>query len=296
MRKVKAYGEIIEIPEYRIYWLSRVVYSSPFELSIAFVILLNAISLGLLTMPGLSDGARESLEAFDRLALYVYTAELILRMISYGSRPLEFFRRGWNIFDFLIVALSPIFAGQTVVLRLLRLLRLIRIFRFLPEVKVLTISIVRSIPPLLSMSVLIFLALFIYGMAGVYLLGDELPLHWGDITIALTTLFILLTLENFPVYLEEAILVSPLALPFFLSYIFIVVFTVLNVFIGIVLNAMDEARSENREKLEKLKKLDEIIHEVDDITADGKVTGEEIKLLREKLDALEKEAAKKQTE
>ena len=293
MRKVKAYGEIIEIPEYRIYWLSRIVYSSPFELSIAFVILLNAISLGVLTMPGLSDGARESFEAFDRLALYVYTAELILRMISYGSKPLEFFRRGWNIFDFLIVALSPIFAGQTVVLRLLRLLRLIRIFRFLPEVKVLTISIVRSIPPLLSMSVLIFLALFIYGMAGVYLLGDELPLHWGDITIALTTLFILLTLENFPVYLEEAILVSPLALPFFLSYIFIVVFTVLNVFIGIVLNAMDEARSENREKLEKLKKLDELALEIDNMTVDGKVTDQEILVLREKLAALEAMARKK---
>jgi voltage-gated sodium channel len=293
MRKVKAYGEIIEIPEYRIFWLSRIVYSSPFELSIAFVILLNAISLGVLTMPGLSDGARESFEAFDRLALYVYTAELILRMISYGSKPLEFFRRGWNIFDFLIVALSPIFAGQTVVLRLLRLLRLIRIFRFLPEVKVLTISIVRSIPPLLSMSVLIFLALFIYGMAGVYLLGDELPLHWGDITIALTTLFILLTLENFPVYLEEAILVSPLALPFFLSYIFIVVFTVLNVFIGIVLNAMDEARSENREKLEKLKKLDELALEIDNMTVDGQVTDQEILVLREKLAALEAMARRK---
>ena len=293
MRKVKAYGEIIEIPDYRIFWLSRIVYSSPFELSIAFVILLNAISLGVLTMPGISEGARASFEAFDRYALYVYTAELILRMISYGTKPWEFFRRGWNIFDFLIVALSPIFAGQTVVLRLLRLLRLIRIFRFLPEVKVLTLSIVRSIPPLLSMSVLIFLALFIYGMAGVYLLGDKLPLHWGDISIALTTLFILLTLENFPVYLEEAILVSPLALPFFLSYIFIVVFTVLNVFIGIVLNAMDEARSENRERILKLKQLDEIVHEVDDITADGKVTDEEIKHLREKLSALERMAAEK---
>jgi voltage-gated sodium channel len=293
MRKVKAYGEIIEIPEYRIFWLSRIVYSSPFELSIAFVILLNAISLGVLTMPGLSDGARTSFEAFDRYALYVYTAELILRMVSYGSKPWEFFRRGWNVFDFLIVALSPIFAGQTVVLRLLRLLRLIRIFRFLPEVKVLTLSIVRSIPPLLSMSVLIFLALFIYGMAGVYLLGDELPLHWGDITIALTTLFILLTLENFPVYLEEAILVSPLALPFFLSYIFIVVFTVLNVFIGIVLNAMDEARSENREKLEKLKKLDELALEVDNMTVDGKVTDQEILVLREKLAALEAMARKR---
>ena len=291
MRKVKAYGEIIEIPDYRIFWLSRIVYSSAFELSIAFVILLNAISLALLTMSEISDGARQSFEAFDRLALYVYTAELVLRMISYGKKPWEFFRRGWNIFDFLIVALSPIFAGQTVVLRLLRLLRLIRIFRFLPEVKVLTISIVRSIPPLLSMSVLIFLALFIYGMAGVYLLGEKLPLHWGDISIALTTLFILLTLENFPVYLEEAILVSPLALPFFLSYIFIVVFTVLNVFIGIVLNAMDEARSENRERMEKLKQLDEIVHEVDDITADGKVTAEEIAHLREKLQVLERLAA-----
>jgi voltage-gated sodium channel len=293
MRKVKAYGEIIEIPDYRILWLSRIVYSSPFELSIAFVILLNAISLGLLTMSGISDGARTSFEAFDRIALYIYTAELVLRMISYGKKPWEFFRRGWNIFDFLIVALSPIFAGQTVILRLLRLLRLIRIFRFLPEVKVLTISIVRSIPPLLSMSVLIFLALFIYGMAGVYLLGEKLPVHWGDISIALTTLFILLTLENFPVYLEEAILVSPLALPFFLSYIFIVVFTVLNVFIGIVLNAMDEARSENRERIEKLKQLSEIVHEVDDFTADGKVTDEEILVLREKLAALEAMARKK---
>ena len=293
MRKVKAYGEIIEIPDYRIFWLSRIVYSSPFELCIAFVILLNAISLGVLTMPGLSDGARESFETFDRYALYVYTAELILRMISYGTKPWEFFRRGWNVFDFLIVALSPIFAGQTVVLRLLRLLRLIRIFRFLPEVKVLTVSIVRSIPPLLSMSVLIFLALFIYGMAGVYLLGEKLPLHWGDITIALTTLFILLTLENFPVYLEEAILVSPLALPFFLSYIFIVVFTVLNVFIGIVLNAMDEARSENRERNEKLKKLDELALEVDSMTIDGKVTEQEILVLREKLAALEAIARKK---
>jgi voltage-gated sodium channel len=103
----------------------------------------------------------------------------------------------------------------------------------------------------------------------------------------------LLTLENFPVYLEEAILVSPLALPFFLSYIFIVVFTVLNVFIGIVLNAMDEARSENRERMEKLKQLDAIVHEVDDITADGKVTEEEIAHLREKLKALEQLAAEK---
>jgi voltage-gated sodium channel len=128
-------------------------------------------------------------------------------------------------------------------------------------------------------------------MAGVYMFGEKLPIHWGNISIALTTLFILLTLENFPVYLEEAVLVSPWALPFYLSYIFIIVFTVLNVLIGIVLNAMDEARSENRERAEKLKQLDEIVHEVDDITADGEVTEEEIKHLREKLRLLERRAA-----
>jgi voltage-gated sodium channel len=293
MRKVKAYGEIVEIPDYRIYWLSRIVYSSPFEMAIAFVILINAVSLGLLTMPGVSDSARDTFETLDRYALYVYTVELVLRLISYGKKPWEFFRRSWNIFDFLIVALSPVFSGQVIILRLLRLLRLIRIFRFLPEVRVLTVSIIRSVPPLLSMGVLIFLALYIYGMAGVYLFGEKIPLHWGDISIALTTLFILLTLENFPTYLEEAVLVSPWALPFYLSYIFIIVFTVLNVLIGIVLHAMDEARSENRQRLAELKRLDEIVHEVDDMTADGEVTLEEITHLREKLRKLEKIVSKK---
>ena len=293
MRKVKAYGEIVDIPDYRVFWLSRIVYSSAFEIVIAFVILVNAISLGLLTMPGISENARSTFETLDQYALYIYTAELLLRLISYGKKPWEFFRRGWNIFDFLIVALSPIFSGQVVVLRLLRLLRLIRIFRFLPEVKVLTVSIIRSVPPLLSMSVLIFLALYIYGMAGVYLFGEQLPQSWGNISIALTTLFILLTLENFPVYLEEAVLISPWALPFYLSYIFIVVFTVLNVLIGIVLNAMDEARSENREKSQKLKQLGDIVHEVDGITSDGEVTKEEIERLREKLRELEQQVAGK---
>jgi voltage-gated sodium channel len=138
------------------------------------------------------------------------------------------------------------------------------------------------------MGVLIFLALFIYGMAGVYIFGEAIPSDWGNISLALTTLFILLTLENFPTYLEEATLVSPWALPFYLSYIFIIVFTVLNVLIGIVLNAMDEARAENRTRVKKIKQLDEIIREVDTVTADGKVTQEEIESLKEKLAILER--------
>jgi len=285
---VKAYGQVIELKEYRIKWLARIVYSSQFELVIAFIILVNAVSLALLTMPDIDPEVRKTLGELDTFALYIYLVELIMRLVSYGKKPWEFFKQGWNVFDFTIVVLSfGVFTGETIILRLLRIFRLIRIFRFLPEVRVLTSSVVKSLPPLMSVGVLIFLALFIYGMAGVYLFGEELPDSWGNITLALTSLFILLTLENFPNYLEEAVEVSPWALPFYLSYIFIVVFTVLNVLIGIVLNAMDEAREENKERKRKMIELDTIMHEVDDITADGKVTEDEIGRLREQLKIME---------
>jgi len=176
------------------------------------IILLNAIALALLTMPNIDGDARSSLIRFDQIALWVFFAELIARMISYGRKPWMFFKTGWNVFDFIIIGLSPLFAGQTLLLRLLRIFRLIRIFRFLPEVRILTRSITRSLPPLMSMSVLIFLALFIYGMAGVYLFSEEMPDQWGDITAALTSLFILLTLEEFANYLVDGLEVSPWAL------------------------------------------------------------------------------------
>jgi len=274
---------------YRIKWLTRLVYSQPFELFIAGVILLNAVALALLTMPNIDGDARDSLVRFDQIALWVFFAELIARMISYGSKPWMFFKTGWNVFDFIIIGLSPLFAGQTLLLRLLRIFRLIRIFRFLPEVRILTRSITRSLPPLMSMSVLIFLALFIYGMAGVYLFGQEMPDQWGDITAALTSLFILLTLEEFANYLVDGLEVSPWALPFYISYVFIIVFTILNVLIGVVLNAMDEARAENREREAELEKLQTFAREVEEISADGQITPEEVEQLKSKISILERE-------
>jgi len=274
---------------YRIKWLTRIVYSQTFELFIAGIIFLNAVALALLTIPGIDVATRESLERFDQAALWIFVAELIVRMISYGRKPWNFFKTGWNVFDFVIIGLSPFLANQTLILRLLRIFRLIRIFRFLPEVRVLTRSITRSLPPLMSMSVLIFLALFIYGMAGVYLFGDEMPEQWGDITAALTSLFILLTLEEFAIYLVDGLAVSPWALPYYISYVFVIVFTILNVLIGVVLNAMDEARQENRDREEEIKRLQNFAKEVDDISADGKVSAEEITQLRQKIMTLEKE-------
>ncbi len=274
---------------YRIKWLTRVVYSQPFELFIAGIILLNAIALALLTLPQIDGETRDSLVRFDEIALWIFIGELIARMISYGSKPWMFFKTGWNIFDFIIIGLSPLFASQTLILRLLRIFRLIRIFRFLPEVRILTRSITRSLPPLMSMSVLIFLALFIYGMAGVYLFGDEMPDKWGDITAALTSLFILLTLEEFANYLVDGLAVSPWALPYYISYVFVIVFTILNVLIGVVLNAMDEAREENRQREREIEKLQTFARDVEEMSADGQITEEEIASLKKKIITLESE-------
>lgn len=285
---VRAYGKLEQLADYRWKSLARFVYSTPFELAIAFVILSNAFALALLTMPDLSEDSKNLAIQLDQIALWIYSAELVIRILSYGRQPWMFFRQGWNIFDFLIIAAAPLFAGQTVVLRLLRLFRLIRIFRFLPEVRVLSTSIVKSMPPLLSMGALIALLLFIYGMAGHYLFGAQAPESWGSIGDSMKSLFILLTLENFPVYLEESLEISVLAIPYFLSYVFIIVFTVLNVLIGIVLNAMDEARTENRNRESHLEELDLLAVEVDEITSDGKVTKAEIEKLKSELSRLRK--------
>ena len=232
-------------PAYRIKWLTRIVYGNPFELTIVGLILLNAVGFALLTLPGLDPGVRSVALAFDSAVVWVFVVEIVARIASFGSKPWKFFTTGWNVFDFLVVALIPLFSGQTVILRLLRLLRVVRLFRFLPEVRILTRSITRSMPPLLSVSVLILFLLFVYAMAGHYLFGEALPNEWGDIGLAMQSLFILLTLENFPSYFLPAMDATWAALPYFLSYVFVIVFTILNVLIGIVINAMDEAREED---------------------------------------------------
>ena len=278
----------MEIAPWRIRSLTKLVYSQPFELLIAFVILINATSLAILTMPDLDSQVRAACEQIDIICFAIYGTELVLRILSYGKKPWMFFKQGWNIFDFVVIAAAPIFSGQTAVLRLLRLLRLVRIFRFLPEVRVLTTSIIRSLPPLMSLAVLIFVALFMYGMLGNYLFGPDDAENWGSITRAMTSLFILLTLENFPNYLEAGVAVSPWALPYFLSYVFVVVFTVLNVLIGVVLNAMDEAREENRQRTIRMNQLSEIVDDVELMTEDGKISSEELQQLKKKVAQMER--------
>ena len=290
---VRAYGKVKEIEPYRIKPLARLVYSTQFELIISGVIIVNAVCLAVLTMPNLSPETVALANNIDLVAYGIYVLELLLRLVSYGKKPWRYFKEGWNVFDFVVIGLTPFFQGQTAVIRLLRLMRLVRIFRFLPEVRILSASIVKSIPPLLSMSVLISMMLFLYGMAGHYAFGVEAPQSWGNIGLSMKSLFILLTLENFPIYLEEAMLISPLAIPFFLSYVFLIVFTVLNVLIGIVLNAMDEARAEDRTQRAQVEELNKLAFQADQLKSPDSETQEEIRKIRERISQITAEASSK---
>ena len=138
--------------------------------------------------------------------------------------------------------LIPAVREQAQLLRLLRLARITRLVRFLPDARILILTVVKSIPSLFSMVVLTLLLLFIYGMLGWALFGEALPQTWGNVGQAMLTCFVLLTLENFPTYLEAAQPVSPFATLFFVSYVLLAAFIVFNMLIGIVIGSMERAR------------------------------------------------------
>lgn len=257
--------------------LARLVDSEPFNLAIAGVIVINAVVLGLETFPAVRESYGELLMTINGILYAVFVVELILRIASYGRRPWDFFKNGWNVFDFIIIggALVPGLRENAQILRLLRLARIVRLIRFLPDARVLIASVVRSIPPLGSIVVLTLLLVFVYGMLGWSLFGAALPQSWGTVTRSMLTLFVLLTLENFPTYLEEASAVSPWATLFFVSYVLLAAFVIFNLLIGIIISSMEEARE--REARRELEGRDD----------QAAIALKRIQALRESLDQLE---------
>ncbi len=230
--------------------LRRIVGSQLFDTLIIAVILANAVVLGMQTYPDLTARHGETLNLLNEVFLGVFVVEVVLRIASYGRRPQDFFRSGWNVFDFVVIAAAflPGVRDSSTLLRLARLLRVVRIVRLLPDLRVLLQGVVRSLPPLFSMTMLVTLLLFVYGMIGWLLFGDELPEAWGNIGAAMLTLFVMLTLENFPAYMDAGMSVHPWAWIYFVTFVLIAAFMVLNVLIGIVLNSMEEAREIERRR------------------------------------------------
>ncbi|HWC24990.1 MAG TPA: ion transporter [Solirubrobacteraceae bacterium] len=224
---------------------ARVADSAAFNLAIFGVILANAVVLGLETYPGAVRAAGGSLRVLNEVFLGVFVVELVVRLAAFGSRPQDFFRSGWNVFDFLVVAasLAPGLRENAMLLRLARLARVLRIVRLLPDLRVLTVAIGRSIPGVMSLAVLALLVLFVYGMVGWTMFQDHAPDQYGTIGEAMLTLFVALTLENFPEQIALGRELSDWTLLYFVSYALVAAFLIFNILIGVVINSLEEARA-----------------------------------------------------
>jgi voltage-gated sodium channel len=227
---------------------ARIAASDRFQGFIFAVIVFNAIVLGLETYEAIDAEVGGLLTALNDVCLGIFVVELAIRIAAYGNRPQDFFRDGWNVFDFVAItaAFAPGLRQNATLLRLVRLLRIVRIVSVLPDVRVLLRGMVRSLPPIASMGLLAILLIYLYGMVGWILFHTEDPQRWGNIGDAMLNLFVMLTLEQWPTYLRAGMEIYSWSWIYFVSYVLIAGFLIINILIGIVINAMEGARREER--------------------------------------------------
>jgi voltage-gated sodium channel len=228
---------------------ARIADSERFQTAIIIAIALNAVLLGVETFDGVMTRHGETLHLLNSIFLTIFVAELAIRILAFGRRPQAFFRSGWNVFDFVIIAalFVPGIRENAALLRLLRLLRVARLLKYLPDVQVLLRGATRAIRPATGLGVLTGLLVFLYGMVGWTLFADLDPTAWGNIGRAMLSLFSILTLEGWTTTFALVFEAKPLeSVLFFLSFILLGTFVVLNLLLGIMIGSLEEVRQEER--------------------------------------------------
>jgi len=223
--------------------LEAFVTSPPFERFIIGVILFNAVTLGLETVPAAMARFGPLLLTLDSLALAVFVVEITLKLVAMGFR---FFRRGWNIFDLTIVLISLAPASEGfAVLRAFRILRVLRLMTLLPSMRNVVEAMLRAIPGMGSVVALLGLVFYVFSVMATKLFGANFPEWFGSIGSSLYSLFQVMTLESWSMGIVRPVMeVYPLAWLFFVPFILLTTFAVLNLFIAIIVNAMTESHSE----------------------------------------------------
>lgn len=269
----------------------KIADSNLFQGAIFVVIVANTLVLGLETYGGIDREAGDTLNLLNDVFLGVFVVEMAIRITAHAPRPQDFFRDGWNVFDFSTVAAAfvPGVRENATLLRLVRLLRVVRIVSVLPDLRVLVRGMVRSVPPIASIGLLAVVLIYIYGMLGWLLFGDDLPNRWGNIGEAMLTLFTVLTLEGWNDVLYQAQEVNPQAWIFFVSFVLLASFLLINIVIAIVINSIEEARESEREALIEAERAEA---ERSGVTVDEDLEVEaRVLALRKALEDLERELA-----
>ena len=277
--------------------IGHLVDSNGFQYGILAVIVLAALLVGIETSPELVAHYGGVLHGLDALVLWVFVAEVALKILRHGRNGHRYFSDPWNVFDFLIVVVCflPIGGQYAAVLRLARVLRAMRLVTAVPRLQLLVGSLLKSIPSLAYVGLLLLVLFYIYAVMGVFMFRGNDPVHFQDLSTALLTLFRVVTLEDwtdvmyiqvygsdaYPGYNEYALAhlrefsrATPvLGVVYFVSFVLIGTMIMLNLFIGVIINSMDEAQAEGEAETRRKH-----------IEQDGQISvGDEIRLVEEEL-------------
>ncbi|MEN8304425.1 MAG: ion transporter [Campylobacterota bacterium] len=251
----------------------QLVQNSRFQNFIILLIVINGITMGLETSQAITSEYGAFINAFDVFVITVFTIEILLRI--YAHR-VSFFKDGWSLFDFTIVAISlvPASAGFEI-LRILRVLRLLRLVTVVPQMRKVVMALVSVIPGMASIAALLTLFFYIFAIMATQLYGATFPQWFGSLGESFYTLFQVMTLESWSMGIVRPMMeVHPYAWTFFVPYIFMVTFIMVNLIVAVVVDAMAEIN-----RAEETNIIDEV-HNCDDSTKD------ELSRLREEIGEL----------
>jgi len=216
-----------------------------FQNSILALILINAATMGMETSPSIMARFGETIHVLDRAILSIFVLEIVLRLIAHRLR---FFLDPWSVFDFVVVGIALVPAtGQFSILRALRVLRVLRILTIVPSMRRVVGALISAIPGLISIGVVLLLIYYVFAVIATNLFGAAFPDWFGNIGRSFYTLFQVMTLESWSMGISRPVMEQfPHAWAFFVTYILIATFTMLNLFIAIIVNAMQSFTEDER--------------------------------------------------
>jgi voltage-gated sodium channel len=247
------------------------------------LILVNAVILGLETSPTVMNAFGPALMFLDAAILTIFVIEIAARM---AVHRLAFFRDPWSVFDFLVVGIALVPATENLsVLRALRVLRVLRLITVVPALRRVVGGLILSLPGMGSIALLLLLVFYVFAVMATQLYGREFPELFGNLGRSAFTLFAVMTLETWVDGVVKPVMEKyPYAWLFFIPYILITTFAVLNLFIAVIVNAMQtehEAarKEEERQFAEEQRKLGKISATEEDVLAELRALRAEVKAL-----------------
>ncbi len=250
------------------------IESSRVQYAIIALIMVNAVTLGLETSPHIMATTGPWLLTLDKAILSVFVAEILIKLFAFGPR---FFRQSWNVFDFIVVGIALIPAsGPLAVLRALRVLRVLRLISMMPRLRFVVEALLHAVPGILSIAGLMLLIFYVSAVMATGLFGQAFPEWFGSVGASMYTLFQVMTLESWSMGIARPVIeVYPYAWLFFIPFILIATFTMLNLFIAIIVNTMQTLHEATLQAEEQT--IQQVVHE------EGEVVEDEIRALREEI-------------